>query len=67
MVLKQPLLSTVANDWTALARASRKGEPLGHRPWSAVGLPATCIDWPSRLTGIAPPVDQPQGMADELR
>ena len=29
MVLKQPLLATVANDWQALARAARKGEPLG--------------------------------------
>jgi pilus assembly protein CpaE len=29
MVLKQPLLSTVTNDWSALARAARKGEPLG--------------------------------------
>ncbi|BBO86506.1 transcriptional regulator [Desulfosarcina ovata subsp. sediminis] len=29
MVLKQPLLATVANDWTALSRSVRKGEPLG--------------------------------------
>ncbi|GAB6906854.1 putative Response regulator receiver protein [Desulfosarcina cetonica] len=29
MVLKQPLLATVANDWPALTRAARKGEPLG--------------------------------------
>ena len=28
MVLKQPLIASVANDWTALSKASRKGEPL---------------------------------------
>ena len=29
MVLKQPLLATIANDWRSLSRAGRKGEPLG--------------------------------------
>jgi pilus assembly protein CpaE len=57
MVLKQPLLSTVANDWTALARASRKGEPLGiahggRRITRDVHRLAV------RLTGIAPPVER---------
>lgn len=28
MVLKQPMLATVARDWQALARAARKGDPL---------------------------------------
>jgi pilus assembly protein CpaE len=29
MVLKQPLLASIANDWASLARAAQKGEPLG--------------------------------------
>ena len=57
MVLKHPLLASVANDWTSLSRASRKGEPLGvaHERRRITrdirGLAA-------RLTGIAAPVDR---------
>jgi len=57
MVLKQPLLATIANDWASLARAARNGEPLG----IAHGRRRITRDLQglaARLMGMAPPPTQ---------
>jgi pilus assembly protein CpaE len=66
MVLKQPLMATVSNDWSALARSTRKGDPLGvaheRRPITrdvhrlaakliGMAAPSARRGWLSRLLG----------------
>jgi pilus assembly protein CpaE len=56
MVLKQPLLATVTNDWSGLARSARKGETL------RIAYPRHRITrethrLAARLIGMTPPVE----------